>query len=308
MERIRLMKRFIEKIKHFYFSNKEISIIGIICILISVSYMITYNMPDYFGIEPFYSWLNNLAISYIAALIFFVVQVYVPEERNKKNCMEVLRNKFVSITTFIDVSIMLCKKHIKIKDKGADLIWNGDNEKLYIKYSKVGDDKAFTCRSYTKTEIFRLQNIFDSKISEIKNSSVIKYCDYGLLELLSQIEDAKFFDGISYVIRLANTEIGFPKFGNNLTKIESLNDKLKEMCFIKSDYQLHDIEESDKFVADLPRNDISEELKSIRDFNIVRMKCYIKQQLDAQGVSIPEDILDKMSEEAVDAQMNKGNK
>ena len=61
MERIRLMKRFIEKIKHFCFSNKEISIIGIMCILISVSYMITYNMPDYFGIEPFYSWLNNLA-------------------------------------------------------------------------------------------------------------------------------------------------------------------------------------------------------------------------------------------------------
>lgn len=79
------MKRFIEKIRHFYFSNKEISIIGIICILISVSYMITYNMPDYFGIEPFYSWLNNLAISYIAALIFFIVKYMFQRKEIRKN-------------------------------------------------------------------------------------------------------------------------------------------------------------------------------------------------------------------------------
>ena len=110
------------------------------------------------------------------------------------------------------------------------------------------------------------------------------------------------------MIRLANTEIGFPKYDDNLTKIQSLNDKLKEMCFIENEFQLHDFEESDKFVADLPRKDISEELKSIRDFNIVRMKRYIKQQLDEKGVSISEEMLNKMSEEAVDAQMNKGNK
>lgn len=302
------MKRFIEKIRHFYFSNKEISIIGIICISISVSYILTYNMPDYFGIEPFYSWLNNLAISYIAALIFFIVQVYVPEERNKKKCMEVLRNKFVSITTFIDVSIMLCKKHIKIKDKGADLLWNGDNEKLYIKYSKIGDNRAFIFRSYTKREIFGLQNIFDGKISEIKNSSVIKYCDYELLELLSQIEEAKFYDSISRVIMLANAELGFPDFDNTLNKFQGMNERLKELCFINNNLQLHNIEQSDKFFADLHRKDIPKELKSIRDFNIANMKQYIKQQLDEQGVSIPEEMLNKMSEEAVDAQMNKGNK
>lgn len=222
--------------------------------------------------------------------------------------MEVLRNKFVSITTFIDVSIMLCKKHIKIKDKGADLIWNGDNEKLYVKYSKVGNDKAFTCKSYTKTEIFRLQNIFDSKISEIKNSSVIKYCDYELLELLSQIEEAKFYDDISRVIMCANAELGFPDFDNTLNKFQSMSEKLKDMCIIKNNLQLHNIEQSDKFFADLHRKDIPKELKSIRDFNITNMKQYIKQQLDEQGVSIPEEMLNKISEEAVDAQMKKGDK
>ena len=34
--------------------NKIISVFGAISILISVSYAITYNMPDYFGIESWY--------------------------------------------------------------------------------------------------------------------------------------------------------------------------------------------------------------------------------------------------------------
>ena len=49
---------------------------GLVSILITVSYAITYNMPDYFGIESWYSLFNNISISYIAALIFYVLQVY----------------------------------------------------------------------------------------------------------------------------------------------------------------------------------------------------------------------------------------
>jgi len=39
--------------------------------LVVISYTITYNTPDYFGIEGWYSLLNNISISYIAAFIFF---------------------------------------------------------------------------------------------------------------------------------------------------------------------------------------------------------------------------------------------
>lgn len=103
--------------------------------------MITYNMPDYFGIEPFYSWLNNLAISYIAALIFFIVQVYIPEERNEKKCMEILKNNFADLTRFVDITIWVCEKYITVKEKGAELHWNGDNEKYTLNISNVGNPR-----------------------------------------------------------------------------------------------------------------------------------------------------------------------
>ena len=72
----------IKSVQKFYKKNRKISQIGILALVISGSYVLTYNMPDYFGIEPIYSFLNNVSISYIAALIFFVVQVYIPEEEN----------------------------------------------------------------------------------------------------------------------------------------------------------------------------------------------------------------------------------
>lgn len=82
-----------DKIKKFYKSHKFISNIGIVSVLISISYILTYNIPDYFQLEPVYSWINNIAIRYIAALVFFVVQVHIPEENRKKRCMEVLQSQ-----------------------------------------------------------------------------------------------------------------------------------------------------------------------------------------------------------------------
>lgn len=298
------MKRFIEKIKHFYFSNKEISIIGIICISISVSYILTYNMPDYFGIEPFYSWLNNLAISYIAALIFFIVQVYVPEERNKKKCMEVLNNNFIDLVRFIDVTILVCEKYITIKEKGVELHWNGDNEKIYFKYIKCGKSNVYNNRSYTKTEIFNLHNILKEKINQIKNSPIINYCDYDILEKISELERNKFYETLVVIIKLAGTDMGFQNFSKDIKEIRTLNNDLKKLCCIFDEYQLEEMSENDKIYADLPRKNIAQELKSIREFNINNMKQHIKKQLDEQNISLPEEMIDEMSRKAVDSQMN----
>ena len=59
-----LMIKFIKR-------NKIISAFGAIAVLISVSYAITYNMPDYFGIESWYSLFNNISISYIALYLSY---------------------------------------------------------------------------------------------------------------------------------------------------------------------------------------------------------------------------------------------
>ncbi len=190
--------KIINGIKQFFLSNKGISIIGILSVMISMSYVLTYKMPDYFGIEPLYVWINNIAISYVAAMIFFVVQVYIPEQKSKKQCMEVLKNNFIDLAKFIDLTILVCQKHIEIKDKGAKLLWNGDGneEKIYIKYSSFNDINKFSDRSYTKKEVYNLANKYNKKIEKIKQSSVIKFCDYELLEVLTKLETINFYANI----------------------------------------------------------------------------------------------------------------
>lgn len=297
--------KVVKKAKRFYLTNRGISRIGVISIFISLSYMLTYKMPDYFGIEPLYAWLNNIAISYVAAMIFFVVQVYIPEQNSQKRCMEVLKNNFIDLARFLDLTILVCKKHIKIKEKGADLLWNSKEEKLYIKYSKLDDVKTFSNRSYTKSEIFELAKQCNNKIAKIKESSVIKFCDYELLEILTKIEATNFYETIQHVIMLAGTETGLQSFNDAINGLQELNEKMKKMCMIDIKYQLCEIDVMDKVYADLPRNNIVNKLTSVRGFNIEIVKQNIKKQLNEQGVSVPDEMLSRMAQMAVDAKASK---
>lgn len=264
--------------------NKEISKIGIVAFIISCSYMITYNMPDYFGIEPFYSWLNNLAIGYIAALIFFIVQVYIPEGRNEKKCMEVLNNNFVDLTRFIDLTILVCEKYITVKEKGAELYWNGDNEKIYFKYAKCGEPKTYNNRSYSKAEIFNLNKVFHEKINQIKSSSIINYCDYDILEKISELEKNKLYETFIILIKFAETEVGFQRFTNNIGELRSLNKDLKALCSISDEYRLEEMDENDKIYADLPRKDLAKELVTIEGFNKNSIRKKIQMQLKEEDI------------------------
>lgn len=299
--------KIIKAIKQFYLTNKGISIIGIISLMISMSYVLTYKMPDYFGIEPLYAWLNNIAISYIAAMIFFVVQVYIPEQKNKKQCMEVLRNNFIDLVKFIDLSILVYQKHIEIKDKGAKLLWNGDGdeEKIYIKYSSCNDINNFSDRSYTKAEIFSFANQYNKKIEKIKRSSVIKFCDYELLEVLTKLETINFYKNIQYIIEYANTEINFQSFKISIIALQKLNDKLKKLCGIDIKYQLHEVKEIDKVYADLPRSNVIKNITSIQELNVEIQKQNIKQQLKAQGVAATDKDINTIAQCVVESATKK---
>ena len=84
------MKRFIK-------NNILIFWLGVLSAIISISYAITYNMPDYFGIEGWYSLLNNLAIGYLAALIFYIIQVYIPQYKQNQQVYACIQARIENI-------------------------------------------------------------------------------------------------------------------------------------------------------------------------------------------------------------------
>lgn len=274
------MKRLLK----FYKRNKAISNIGIVALAISFSYAILYNVPDYLGIEAYYSLLNNICISYIAALIFFVVQVYIPEERNQKKCIEILKNQFADFTRFNEIAVLFCEKHISINKKGATIHWNGEKEKIYLKLKSSDESKGIVLEKHTKAELLNWGNMFNEKLRKIKDATVIKYCDYEILEKLSELEKANFYMNLAVVIKYADTDIGLQDVNDSIKEFKRMNDELKRMCSICRQYELLDVTKDDILQIDTIYKNLLNNTFNIQSHNREIVRANIEDQLNKQGL------------------------
>lgn len=106
--------------KEFIKENALIFWLGVVSALLSVSYALTYNMPDYFGIEGWYSLLNNISVSYLAALVFYVTQVYVPQYKQKLQVYACMRLRIESVILHMgEIFDKLGNKYIKNYNREA---------------------------------------------------------------------------------------------------------------------------------------------------------------------------------------------
>ncbi len=288
----------------FYTKNKKINKIGFVALAICISYIVTYNMPDYFGIEPFYSFLNNISISYLAAVIFFVVQVYIPSEENEKKSLEILKPKFQQLIEFVEITILVYEKFVKIKNKGVNIEWT-EKDKLYFRYHKIGTDKNNSPRCYTKHDMLNLQNTLKQHLNEIRVSSVFRYCEYDIVHELTEIEGCGTFNNFASMVLLADTEITFSDMDASINKIRPHIEYLKKKMNINEEYELEDIESGDKVIADITRGNIAENLKSIDALNRKMTKERVKDQIAKQ---LPELQLDEAALEEITNQIYKNKK
>lgn len=272
----------------FYLKNKKISNIGIVALAICISYIITYNMPDYLGIEPFYSFLNNISISYLAAVIFYVVQVYIPSEEDEKKSLEILKPKFQQLIEFIEITILVYEKFVKIKDKGVNIEWT-EKDKIYFRYHKVGTEKSSSPRCYTKQDMLNLQNTLKKHLDDIRESSVFRYCENEVVHEISQLEECGVFNNFVLMVLLADTEISFANMDDCINKMRPHIEYLKKKIGIDGTYELEDIESGDKVIADITRGNIAENLKSVEALNRKICKERIKDQIKEKIPELPLD-------------------
>lgn len=259
--------KMIKSVQKFYKKNKRISQIGILALVISGSYVLTYNMPDYFGIEPIYSFFNNVSISYIAALIFFVVQIYIPEEDNKKKSMQILRNQFEGIIEFVDSIILLSEKYFEIGTKGAKILWNDSEKILFVRYSK-NEEKGLKLRVFTEKELTEQKTVFGRKLKEIKELSVINYCDYEVLKKLTEIEKNKFFDILNTVVQFADTDLSFDNFIKEKNSMKTLLNEFRMLCDIpKHNLCIEDMNDKEKKMMIQAISDVHDNCVSLENVN-----------------------------------------
>lgn len=200
-----IIKKLKDMIGKFVKEYRIISLLLLICIAINISYAITYYMPDYFGIEGWYSLINNISISYVAAFVFFIFQVYIPQKRKEKKSFSILENDLREVIDDVD---LLCRFVLLLSDLDGDEIkLKCDNldEPIYYKTKrKKGapiiqhDDARQKLQSYENTILIRIE--------KIKNNSQFSSLGDDLIEVLSElqvelekykIKDMSFMAGIS---------------------------------------------------------------------------------------------------------------
>ena len=135
----------------------------------------------------------------------------------------------------------------------------------------------------------------------MKENPIIHFCDYELLQLLTELEKINFFQTLVIVIQFADTEVDLKECKCICRRMREINEEWKALCRIESTYQLHEVEEHDKIFADLPRRRWTEELKSVNHFNEKSMKLHLKCQAEEQRIPLSEKVIEVMSKIAVEA-------
>lgn len=76
----------VKAIEKFYKHNKMLSKIGIIAILNCFVFIITDKIQEwYYGLGDLYKFSYDLSLAYLGSLIFYIVQVYLVDEKKKEN-------------------------------------------------------------------------------------------------------------------------------------------------------------------------------------------------------------------------------
>ena len=253
----------------FIKKNKIISLFAIISILIAVSYAIMYSMPDYYGIEGWYSLFNNISISYIAAVIFYVLQVYLPDCQNQKRAQAILKPAFVDLIKFLELTVVCCKKFVLCKDDGkVEIDWTNKKDKcLFFIPIEGGNNVHRIAVKKTKVDIKDLDEIFNKKIRCIKEMTVFKMCDQSIIDTLSKIEMLDFYKStVEIVLKLESSFVGVYNFQERLNEFEILKDEFKQSCGIPDKYDIRDAEKMEIAVYEAIANKGALQVGTIEEF------------------------------------------
>lgn len=91
------------KIKKFYNSNKRLTQVSIASLIIYMSYQVTMDLPE---IIPYgdliYNFFSELSLAFMGGFIFYILQVYIPEENKKDHIVESLSYHLKNLISELD--------------------------------------------------------------------------------------------------------------------------------------------------------------------------------------------------------------
>ncbi len=285
-----------DKIKIFYQKNMSISLIGIGCLIIALLNAIISYFSDQFISTPWLSMLDGLALSYIAALVFYIFQVYIPEKSKAEKAILANENQFEKVVELIDVFCLVWEKYTLFENDRVRVMWNGtkteDKDTLFFVYHIDGKKARDVIESYSKRDLMDLGMVFRNYVIEIKQSAYFGCFDEETLSIVSEMEKCNLFESIRSVLDLMDSPISVTNPDDAIKSIKMLSNRIKEKINLDLEYSVRDPQPQEIVVG-----------RTKRDKSIYKGKDYLNDEIrkeeirefaKAKGIKIDETMIESI--------------
>lgn len=167
-------KNFIElkrSIRKYYKENKLLCNITIISIVIIISYEISLDWPELWKhADKHFEILSQLGLAIIASHIFGIIQIYIPNEKNRRRISPYIRKRIKKILNnmeeqFTQLTKIYLHEEINMSELNDDQILEIANKYRASDLSDI--QEAYSCRNINLNEM--MNHYFEEIDNEIEN-------------------------------------------------------------------------------------------------------------------------------------------
>ena len=190
--------------------------------LIIIIYIFFKSVNEY----TLFTVVLNLSYSYLAAVIFYIFQIVIPDKRKESKSFILLKKDLIAIADELVYFTAFCDTFFKFKNGELEIKCIDENETIFFKY-KYDNNWIYeykNYRNYLKTFVTKSKE----NIELLKNRNSYQFLSSDIHDFISRIE----LENLDMVYAVGKTYPICKYFSTLEEEIKKLNDYKKELLLI----------------------------------------------------------------------------
>lgn len=228
--------------------NKILCIITTISVLIIISYIITYDMPELIpGIGLWYTLFYDLSLGVLINFLFFIFQLFLPNLKKQKTAFNIAKPKLEWLYFLLSDIILSTDNYVKINDD--ETLEVPADTKYFIRHNVDANEGWLIRMDFSLEGIERYYNQVVKTLDEITSNISYANNDYELIETLSKLQRNEFLKKLKYAIKKFDSPTK-TRYG----KIQQEYDELKSIML----YLGHRVHKECLEISESPKESIAD--------------------------------------------------
>lgn len=232
------IKSIIKKVSNIKKYINLIFIGGLISLIIIICYIVFENLQK----NVFYNVLINLSFSFLAATIFYIFQVIIPNRKSAKKALIILNPDIHKINEILGFLIAFTNEFFEINNDKLE-IKGIDNEILYFNCydGNILYRNYLDYRDYLRNFKKNLKN----EIKLLKSRDLYRNLTEEFVTTINELDMEEFFN-FSSIADLFPRCKSYQNIKSDIEKIKKIKNKLNQFDNNKVTYKIEILEEKEK--------------------------------------------------------------